>query len=310
LRKASTRLIFFAAPIKISAARFQELLKHIPAGYRPVFGFFRHAQIYQLGGPTFEAQTHWRRFPFPPRSIVIRYAEKDGPALFTDLKADKIVFVRGSWSTALYFQQKWHNAFRANPRLKVADITMVSPFTATEISAQPGQRLRPARRQERVATPFDKKMQARVEAIAARSLCWVRQRGAVVVKDKKIVAAAYNRVWPYEAYCLHEGCVREQELIPSGEQLDKCFTSHAEMSAIAIAAQRGLGLRGGAMYTTTFPCINCAKAMANSGLREVIFWEDYANQRGELILAGAGVKMTKLMMTGSTQKFREKKLKL
>lgn len=287
-------VIFFAAPIKISPARFRELLKLVPRGYQPVFGFYRDQKIHQLGGTVLQAQTTWRGFKFPARATIVRYAEADGPALIRALHADKLVFVRGSWATALYFRDEWHDSFAANPKLKVSDIIMVSPYTRREAARLPGYLKKAARVGQRRATAFDLQMVKRVEGEAAQSLCWVCQRGAVIVRGKKIVVEAFNRVWPYPAYCLHEGCVREREMIPSGAQLERCFTSHSEMGVIAIAAARGIKLAGGVMYTTTFPCINCAKVIANSGLKEILFWKDYASRSGELVLTGAGVKMTKL----------------
>lgn len=287
-------VIFFAAPIKISPARFRELLKLIPRGYQPVFGFYKDKKIRQLGGTVLQAQTIWNDFQFPRGATIIRYAEEDGPALIHVLRADKLVFVRGSWATALYFREEWHGSFAANPRLAVSDITMVSPYTQAEARRLPGYRGGAAKVSQRRATAFDRKMVARVAELSSRSLCWVCQRGAVIVRGKKVLVESFNRVWPYPAYCLHEGCVREQEMIPSGQLLERCFTSHSEMGAIATAGARGIKLAGGVMYTTTFPCINCAKVIANSGLKEIIFWKDYASRSGELVLSGAGVKMTKL----------------
>ncbi|EKD49429.1 MAG: hypothetical protein ACD_63C00148G0011 [uncultured bacterium] len=83
-------------------------------------------------------------------------------------------------------------------------------------------------------------------------------------------------------------------MIPPGEKLDFCFASHAEISAIGKAAKDGIFIEGATLYTTTFPCVNCAKVIAASGIKEVIFFEDYANERGALILEGAFVKMTKI----------------
>lgn len=287
-------VILFAAPIKISPARFRELLKLIPRGYRPVFGFYRDKKIHQLGGAILQAQTTWREFKFPARATIVRYTEADGPALIRALRADKLVFMRGSWATALYLRAEWHAAFRSNPRLKVSDITMVSPFTTREGKRQRGYRQKNLSMTTRRANAFERKMFKRVEALSGQSLCWVRQRGAVVVRGQRVLVESFIRVWPYEAYCLHQGCVRERQLIPSGQKLEKCFSAHAEMDAISQATKRGIKLDRSVMYTTTFPCINCAKVIVGSGIKEVIFREDYANRDGALILSGAGVKMTKL----------------
>lgn len=50
---------------------------------------------------------------------------------------------------------------------------------------------------------------------------------------------------------------------------------HAEMSAISDAARLGVGLAGGTIYCTTFPCHMCSKHIVASGLRRVVFLEPY-----------------------------------
>jgi len=52
-------------------------------------------------------------------------------------------------------------------------------------------------------------------------------------------------------------------------------TVHAEMAAITDAARRGVPLQGTVMYTTTFPCHNCARHIVAAGIRRVIFVEPY-----------------------------------
>jgi deoxycytidylate deaminase len=50
---------------------------------------------------------------------------------------------------------------------------------------------------------------------------------------------------------------------------------HAEMAALLDAARRGIGVDGGILYTTTFPCHNCTKHIVAAGIRQVRFIEPY-----------------------------------
>jgi cytidine deaminase len=50
---------------------------------------------------------------------------------------------------------------------------------------------------------------------------------------------------------------------------------HAEMAAITDAARRGVSLAGSRLFSTTFPCHNCAKHIVAAGIREVIYIEPY-----------------------------------
>ncbi len=291
---AKRPVIFFAATMRISPARFKELLKIIPRGFTPVFGFHLEKKIDRLDGPVFLPQRSWAGFKLPKISLVVQYREKDVSDLVVALRPRRLVFVHGSWCTALYFREVWHAAFQANAQLAVQDIKLISPYTRAEAEKKRGKFGNTSSIKTRKATIFDRRLIRSVVQAASQSLCWVRQRGAVVIRGRKILVSSFNRVWPYDSYCLEKGCVREANLIPSGQQLEKCFTAHAETGVISRAARQGIKLDGSVMYTTTFPCINCAKVIVGSGIKEIVFWEDYANRDGELILRGGGIKLTKL----------------
>ena len=51
---------------------------------------------------------------------------------------------------------------------------------------------------------------------------------------------------------------------------------HGEMSAIADAAARGVSIKGGTLFVTTFPCHECARHIVAAGIRRVIYIEPYA----------------------------------
>jgi deoxycytidylate deaminase len=56
---------------------------------------------------------------------------------------------------------------------------------------------------------------------------------------------------------------------------------HAEMEALLSCARSGVSPRGGTLYSTTFPCHNCAKHIVASGIRRVIYVEPYAKSRAK-----------------------------
>jgi deoxycytidylate deaminase len=51
---------------------------------------------------------------------------------------------------------------------------------------------------------------------------------------------------------------------------------HAEMAALVDAARRGVAVQGATLYTTTFPCHDCAKHIVASGIRRAVYVEPYA----------------------------------
>ena len=60
---------------------------------------------------------------------------------------------------------------------------------------------------------------------------------------------------------------------------------HAEMNALLDAARRGIPVQGATLYTTTFPCHNCARHIIGAGVDRVVFIEPYTKSRAEQLHA-------------------------
>lgn len=78
------------------------------------------------------------------------------------------------------------------------------------------------------------------------------------------------------------------------------YVCHAELNAILNC--RGANLEGSRIYVALFPCNECAKAIIQSGIKEVVYLSDkYADTMGtkasKRMLNAAGVKLTKLSIT-------------
>jgi dCMP deaminase len=114
--------------------------------------------------------------------------------------------------------------------------------------------------------------------VARRSTCLRRQVGAVLVKDKNILATGYNGSPSGVAHCLDVGCLRAQLGVPSGERHELCRGLHAEQNAIIQAAKHGTNIDGATLYCTTMPCIICSKMIINAGIRRIVYEEGYADQ--------------------------------
>ena len=126
---------------------------------------------------------------------------------------------------------------------------------------------------------------------ATRSTCLRRQVGAVLVRDKRVLATGYNGSPRGVAHCLDIGCLRDQLGIPSGERAELCRAIHAEQNAIIQAAVHGVGIEGATLYTTLHPCILCAKMLINCGVREIHYFEGYPDELSAAMIAEAGVTL-------------------
>jgi len=116
------------------------------------------------------------------------------------------------------------------------------------------------------------------QLVATRSTCLRREVGAVVVKNKQILATGYNGAPSGLKHCLDIGCYREQNNIPSGEKHELCRGVHAEQNAIIQAAKHGVNINGATLYCTCFPCIICAKMLINVGIKRIVYLDSYAEQ--------------------------------
>ncbi len=83
-----------------------------------------------------------------------------------------------------------------------------------------------------------------VTVVASRSSCLRRNVGALLVKDKRILATGYNGAPAGIAHCAETGCERERLGVPSGERHEICRGLHAEQNAIIQAAVHGVPVGG------------------------------------------------------------------
>ena len=129
--------------------------------------------------------------------------------------------------------------------------------------------------------------------VSRRSSCLRRQVGAVLVKDKNILASGYNGVPTGITHCAETGCLRAKLNVPSGERHELCRGLHAEQNAIIQAAKHGTNIDGATLYSTTMPCIICAKMIINAGIKRVVYEEGYADQLSMEMVAESGLLVEK-----------------
>lgn len=129
------------------------------------------------------------------------------------------------------------------------------------------------------------------QLVSSRSTCIRRQVGAVLVKEKRILATGYNGAPSGISHCEEKGCIREKLKIPSGERHELCRGLHAEQNAIIQAAYHGVSIKGSILYITCHPCSVCAKMIINSGIGEIVIKSEYPDKIARELLNEAGVKV-------------------
>ncbi len=125
--------------------------------------------------------------------------------------------------------------------------------------------------------------------VATRSTCLRRKVGAVVVKDKQVLATGYNGAPTGIIHCSEVGCMREELCVPSGERHELCRALHAEQNAFLQAARHGVSLGGSVLYVTVQPCSICAKMIINVGIKKIVIEGDYPDEFALKFLKEAGI---------------------
>lgn len=130
---------------------------------------------------------------------------------------------------------------------------------------------------------FDSRYLEMASVWARNSYCKRRQVGALLVKDKMIISDGYNGTPSgFENVCEDENGVT------------KPYVLHAEANAISKVAQSGNSSQGATLYVTASPCIECAKLIIQSGIKRVVYRDEYRLTDGVDLLRRAGIEVEKV----------------
>jgi len=129
------------------------------------------------------------------------------------------------------------------------------------------------------------------EDVSTRSTCIRRNVGAVIVKNKIILATGYNGAPTGITHCTDELCLRKKYNIPSGERHELCRGLHAEQNAIIQAALHGVSVNESTIYVTHQPCSICTKMLINSGIKKFIYKSPYNDTLAQEMIDEADVEL-------------------
>ncbi len=127
---------------------------------------------------------------------------------------------------------------------------------------------------------IDKKYLRMANIWAENSYCKRRKVGALIVKDQMIISDGYNGTPSgFENVCEDENDVT------------KPYVLHAEANAITKVAASSNSSKGATIYVTSSPCIECAKLIIQSGIKRVVFSDNYRLSEGCDLLSRAGIPL-------------------
>ena len=120
------------------------------------------------------------------------------------------------------------------------------------------------------------------EIWAQNSYCKRRKVGALLVKDRMIISDGYNGTPSgFENVCEEDG-------------VTKPYVLHAEANAITKVAKSGNSSEGATLYVTASPCLECSKLIIQSGIKRVVYRDEYRLTDGIDLLRRAGIEVEKV----------------
>ena len=118
---------------------------------------------------------------------------------------------------------------------------------------------------------------------AKLSYCKRKQVGALIVKDRTIISDGYNGTPSGFENC----CEAENNQT-------KWYVLHAEANAILKISRSTQSCEGATLYLTLSPCKECSKLIFQSGIKRVVYIQDYSDNEGLEFLKDAGVEILKI----------------
>ena len=129
---------------------------------------------------------------------------------------------------------------------------------------------------------FDRSYLEMAEIWAQNSYCKRRKVGALLVKDRMIISDGYNGTPSgFENICEENG-------------VTKPYVLHAEANAITKVAKSGNSSEGATLYVTASPCLECSKLIIQSGIKRVVYRDEYRLTDGVDLLRRAGIEVEKV----------------
>ena len=117
---------------------------------------------------------------------------------------------------------------------------------------------------------------------AQNSYCKRRKGGPLRVKDRMIISDGYNGTPSgFENICEEDG-------------VTKPYVLHAEANAITKVAKSGNSSEGATLFVTASPCLECAKLIIQSGIKRVVYRDEYRITDGIDLLRRAGIEVEKV----------------
>lgn len=304
----SLKASFLAAPRKISAEYFKELVKtYLPHGNillgiakeTYVSGFEDQPQFQMLAYEDVESIiTQINKQPWSTKIYTLHYFQRELPYILDKLKAQRVLFINGSWKYAFhttepfYVLHKRRTEYKLIPAFK--DEAEAKAYDAAFTS-------KVLNKIEFKNTRLDElALMKQVSRAAALSFDYNFQTGAILAKKGQaktkpytLITYSFNKVVPYQTYAMLNGAMREKFFSPPHD-LNHYDTIHAEVALILNAQKEKIDLRRTSLFINLMPCPPCARMLAESDIQEIVYQADHSEGYALRLFEEAGKKVRRL----------------
>lgn len=302
---SALKATFIQAPREMSQARLKQLIKtYLPKG-NIVIGLAKEQHI-----DGFENQLHFKTLqqadidalvqkvnaaPQAAKIYTLDYFQREITFIYEQIKFRLVVLVNGSWKYSYHTQAPFYALVKNGIHYE-----FVSPF-ADEDEAQNYARLTEKKLHASYVMPKGlltaDEMMSYVTEVAKLSFDNSSQVGAVVGKAEKgkyrFLIMAYNKVVPYQTYAMHHGASREANFSPVNDQ-NHYDAVHAEIQVLLEAIRHIIDLKDTTLFINVLPCPTCARMIADSPIKEVIYKLNHSSGYANNLFTRAAKKITQV----------------
>lgn len=317
--------IFIMAPREMSSKRFSEILKTYLPKAPVILGIAKESYV-----DGFEGQPQFAMLPAanvlplvdtvhqsssPHKLYILQYFQRDLPHILEKIPIRSCVLVNGSWKFA------FHNspAYAQLVRLGIAP-EYISPFSDETEAKEYGKAM-----SAKISKNFTKNMEQfpfleeedeerlfQSWVVARMSFDYTYQTGAVLFKNSSEAKGKYlgygvNEVVPYDTYAMHYGSLREQHFSPTND-LNYYDTIHAEMQLLVKVANERKAYTGSTLYINLMPCPTCARVLAQTKIKEIVYMYDHSDGYAARLLEKAGKKVRRVHLSEEDMIAMERRL--
>ncbi len=293
--------ILILGPRAVSLKRIQELTEKIIEKRPVLWGCLTDKYIPGLEGSVqfkslklSELQAALKKLDKFKNSInILEYHQRYTKYVLRELDLSAVIGIYGSWHKAFHFTPIYYELSKKDLNYK-----LVSGFVDEQAAQNYYQEIEPKlpSLKEKIGKSFsDQELMNLAGKIAKRSFDYTFQTGAVLARDGKLLAGAHNRVLPYPTYTLHQGASKEKHFSPPHD-LNHFDTNHAEVELLLTALKAGADLEGASLYINLLPCPICARMIARSTIKEVVYQHDHSQGYGFKLLKKVGKKVSRLII--------------